>query len=302
MSKYQPSDLTGILPPLVTPFQEGSEELDGDALRQDVNYAIEVGKVHGLVVGGSTGEGHTLTTDELRQLVAVTVEEAKGRVPVVAGVIVDSTRQAIERVQALADLDVVALQITPVHYLFRPSDKMMQQHFARIAEASEIPLFIYNVVPWSYLSPQLLTKIVVEVDGVMGVKQSAGDMRLLADLLFLLEGRGMVYSALDALLYPSFVLKPSGVIAGILTVAPNLCVQLWEAVQRQDHQAALDLHHKLLPIWTAIEGDNMCANIKVALDLQGRAHSVARSPMHRPLPEQEEAIRKTLVAAGLIEG
>ena len=300
MNTFTPAELIGILPPLVTPFKDGSEELDEAALREDVKYMIEIGKVHGLVVGGSTGEGHTLTTDELRRLVAVTIEEAAGRVPVVAGVIVDSTRQAIERVRALADLDAVALQVTPVHYLFCPTDEMMQQHFFRIAEASEMPLFIYNVVPWSYLSPRLLTSIVTEVNGVMGVKQSAGDMRLLADLLFLLNGRGMVYSALDALLYPSFVLKPSGVIAGILSVAPQLCVQLWDAVQKEDHKTALELHYKLLPIWEAVEGDNMCANIKAALDLQGRVHSVARCPMHRPSPEEESAIRKALSHAGLI--
>jgi len=302
MGTFSPESLTGILPPMVTPFREGDEEIDEQALRQEIRYMVDEGKVHGLVVGGSTGEGQTLTTDELRQLVGVTVDEVAGRLPVIAGIIVDSTRQAVERVKALSDLDVAALQVTPVHYLWRPSDEMMQRHFATIADASSIPLFIYNVVPWSYLSPQLLTKIIVEVDGVMGVKQSAADLRSLADVLLLLDGRGMVFSAMDALLYPSFVLKPTGVIAGILPTAPKLCVRLWDAVERGDHVTALDLHEKLLPIWRAIEGDNMCGNIKTTLDLQNRAHSVCRSPMTPTSATQKAAIRDALVNAELIAG
>ena len=300
MPSFSPSDLTGILPPMVTPFDAVNEEIDEAALRQDIRYMIEVGKVHGIVVGGSTGEGHTLTTEELRHLVRITVDEVSGDLPVVAGIIVDSTRQAIERVRALADLDVAALQVTPVHYLFRPSDELMQQHFAAIADASDVPLFIYNVVPWSYLSPSLLTKIITEVDGVMGVKQSAQDLRSLADLLLLLDGRGVVFSALDGLMYPSFVLKPAGIIAGILSTAPNLCVQLWDAVKADDHTTALELHNKLLRIWMAIEGRNMCAKIKTSLELQGRAKSVSRMPMTPTSEQEKEAIRDALASAGLI--
>ena len=244
------TQIAGIIPPLVTPFT-ADEEVDEAALRADVRYMIEQAGVHGLVVGGSTGEGHTLTTDELRRVVGAAVEEAAGRVPVLAGLIVDSTRQAVERVRALADLDVAALQVTPVHYLFRPSDDMMVRHFAAIAEAGRAPVMIYNVVPWSYCSPALLVRIMREVDGVIGVKQSAGDLKLMADLLLMLDGRGLVMSAMDALLYPSFVLGAHGAIAAILTAAPVQCVQLWDAVQRGDHAAALDLHKRLLRLWNA---------------------------------------------------
>ena len=142
----------GIVPPLVTPFDE-REELDEAALRAEVRHLIERVGVHGLAVGGSTGEGHTLSTDELRRIVGAAAEEARGRVPVIAGIIVDSTRQAVERGRAVADLGVAALQVTPVHYLFRPSDEMMVRHFAAIAEQVGLPVIIYNVVPWTYCSP-----------------------------------------------------------------------------------------------------------------------------------------------------
>ena len=290
--------LRGIIPPLVTPFT-ADEELNEAAVEQEVRCMIEQAGVHGVVVGGSTGEGHTLTTDELRRLVGAATDAAAGRVPVIAGLIVDSTRQAVERVQALSDLPVTALQVTPVHYLFRPSDETMQRHFATIVQATQIPLMIYNVVPWSYCSPALLTKIITEVDGVIGVKQSAGDMKLLADLLLMLGDRGLVFTAVDALLYPSFMLKAHGAIAALPAAAPTLCIKLWDACQRGDHDVALALHNKLLRIWNAIDANNLPANVKTAMALQGRVESFPRAPMPITSPEQKEAIRLALQAAGL---
>ncbi|MEM7131470.1 MAG: dihydrodipicolinate synthase family protein [Chloroflexota bacterium] len=289
----------GIMPPMVTPFDH-NEEIDEAALRADIRYMIDEAKVHGIVVGGSTGEGHTFTTAEARQLVGITCDEVAGKLPVIAGVIVDSTRQAVERVQALADLPVDALQVTPVHYLFRPSDEMMQRHFATIVESIQLPLMIYNVVPWSYCSPALLTKIITEVDGVIGVKQSAGDLKLLADLLLMLGDRGTVFTAVDALLYPSFTLKAQGAIAAILTAAPDLCIQLWDAVQANDHETALALHNRLLLIWNAIVGDNLPACVKTVMTLRGRHGGIARAPMTPTTDEQATAIEHALAKADLL--
>jgi len=293
--------LTGILPPLVTPFT-ADEAVDERALRADVRYMIETAHVHGLVVGGSTGEGHTLTTDELRTVVGAAVDAAAGRVPVLAGLIVDSTRQAVERVQALADLNVAALQVTPVHYLFRPTDEMMLQHFAAIARAARVPVIIYNVVPWSYCSPVLLARIITEVDGVIGVKQSAADLKSLADLMLLLNGRGLVLSAVDALLYPSFVLGAHGAIAAILSAVPQMCMELWQAVQAGDHGRALATHLRLLRIWNAMVGDNLPANVKCAMAMQGRDGGFPRSPMPASSAEQRTAIRAALVDTGVLAG
>ena len=325
------SSLYGIIPPLVTPFRADEELVEG-ALRADVRYMIEQAHVHGLVVGGSTGEGHTLSTDELRRAVGAAVDEAAGRVPVLAGVIVDSTRQAVKCARALADLDLAALQVTPVHYLFRPSDDMMVRHFATIAAAAQVPVMIYNVVPWAHCSPALLVRIMKEVDGVIGVKQSAGDLKLMADLLLLSEadspisrspmnrtsaslsdfsresdksdgngeGRWLVMSAVDALLYPSFVLGAHGAIAAILAAAPTLCVQLWDAVKSGDHAQALDLHLKLLRIWNAIAGDNLPANVKCAMEVQGRLASLPRAPMPPSSAAQRQAIHAALQEAGLL--
>ena len=289
----------GIVPPMVTPFDD-KDQVDEAAFRHEVRYLVEVAQVHGLAVCGSTGEGHTLSTEETRQLTAWALEEARGRVPLITGIITDSTRAAIERGQAVADLGVAALQVTPVHYLFRPDDEAMQRHFAALAAETGLPVMIYNVVPWTYLSPQLLARIIAEVDGVIGVKQSAGDLKLLADLLLMVREQARIMSAVDAMLYPSFVLGAHGAIAALLTAVPGRCVQLWDAVQAGDHEQARCLHEQLLPIWNALAADNLPANVKYAMELQGRIGGAPRPPMPPSSPVQQAAIRAALAAAGLI--
>ena len=261
---------------------------------------LDVAKVHGLAVCGSTGEGHTLTTEETRRITQIAAQEVKGRVPLITGIITDSTGAAIERGRAVKDLGVAALQVTPPHYIFRPDDDALLRHYEALAKGTGMPIIIYNVVPSVYLSPQLLTRVITGVEGVIGVKQSAGDLKLLADLLLMLGNRGRIMSATDAMLYPSFALGANGAIAAILTAAPTLCVQLWDAVQAGDHKRALTLHEKLLPIWNAIWGDNLPANVKCAEDLQGRKAGVPRAPMPASSPAQTAAIRSALQKAGLL--
>ena len=284
------NQIYGIVPPMTTPFKS-DEKIDEEAFGADVRYLIQAG-VHGLAVGGSTGEGHTLSTEEVRGLSAIAVERAKGEVPVITGIIADSTRQAVEKAKAVSDLDIAALQVTPVHYLFKPHDDAMLRHFAAIAESAHLPVLIYNVIPWSYCAPELLIRIIREVDGVIGVKQSASDMKALADLLLMLDHKGIVMSAVDALLYPSFILGAHGAIAAILTAVPEWCVELWHAVGEGKHERARQLHERLLRLWNAMSGDNLPACVKYVMELQGRAAGLPRSPMHRPSERQKEAIRQ----------
>ncbi len=289
----------GIVPPMTTPFRS-DDTIDEGALRAETRYLIETAKVHGLAAAGSTGEGHTLSTEEVRRVTAIVSEEARGRVPVITGIITDSTASAVERGLAVKDLGVAALQVTPVHYLFRPDDDAMLKHFDTLASRTGLPIIIYNVVPWTYLSPPLLARIIASVPGVIGVKQSAGDLKLLADLLLLVGDRARIMTAVDALLYPSFALGAHGAIAAILTAAPTLCVPLWEAVQAGDHKQALALHEKLLPLWNAISHDNLPANVKHCQELQGRPAGVPRAPMPATSAAQATRIREALHNAGLV--
>ncbi len=303
-------DIAGIVPPMITPF-DAEGNVDERLHRAEVRHMLAA-KVHGLAVCGSTGEGHALTTDETLRITASTTEEVKGQIPVITGIICNSTQAAIERGRAVADLGVAALQVTPVHYLFRPDDDAMSRHFDRIAQATGLPVIIYNVVPWSYLSPKLLARILRKVNGVIGVKQSASDLKALADLLLLIDSQELrqkgvrILSAVDAFLYPSFSLGAHGAVAAILTAVPECCVELWNAVQEEDHQRAKQLHENLLGLWNAIDHPNLPANVKTALRLQGRDAGFPRAPMPPSSPEQEEAIRQALArgrrAAGCMGG
>ena len=292
MAEFGPDAIRGIVPPMTTPFSAAGG-IDEAAFRAEARFLLAAG-VHGLAVAGSTGEGHALSTDEVCRLTAIAVEEADGRVPVVAGIIVDSTQQAIDRGAAAAEAGAAALQVTPVHYLFRPDDAHMKEHFREMADAVAAPIIIYNVVPWTYLSPELLVEIMADIPGVVGVKQSAGDLKLFADLMATAPEGSRIMSAVDALMYPSFTLGAHGAVAAILTAAPRACVNLWDAVAEGDHPSALDLHLRLLVLWNAMIDDNLPAAVKAALDFQGLAGGLPCRPMPAASNSQRSAIAAAL--------
>ena len=289
--------MKGIIAPATTAFDRAGN-LDLATAKQQFQWLLDCG-CHGMAVGGSTGEGHTLSRDEFTQLVEVAVNEVGSAIPVIAGIIVNSTQEAIERGKLAKAVGADALQVTPVHYLFRPDDDSMVLHFRMLAEQTELPVIIYNVVPWTYLSPDLLCRIMKEVPGVVGVKQSAGDMKLLADLLQQSQPEDLIFSAVDALLYPSFQLGAQGAIAAVLAACPKPCVELWGAVQSGNQQRALELHGQLLRVWNASEHDLLPACVKYAQTLQGCPPSYPRMPMPYPNEAMQTQLREALKAAGI---
>ncbi len=292
------SKLKGIIAPFTTPFSEnGSLELS--LVTAQVDWLIGNG-VHGLAAGGSTGEGHVLNSKEHYDLIKKTIEAINGRVPLVAGIIANSTTEVIKRGKGIKDLEISALQITPPHYLFKPDDTAMVRHFKEIYAACNLPILIYNVVPWCYLSPDLLLRIMHEVPGVIGVKQSAGDMKLFADLVRRANPNNLIFSAVDAMLYSSYQLGAPGAIAAILTAAPGPSVRLWDAVIDQDWKTARDLHERLMPLWDAIGVDNMPSLCKYAQLLQGVETGYPRRPTSPATDDQKEQVRTALENLGLI--
>ncbi len=275
--------------------------IDLSLVPAQVDWLIENG-VHGLAAGGSTGEGHTLERGEYHDLIAKTVEAIDNRVPLIAGIIANSTTEVIARGQSIKHLGVSALQITAPHYLFKPDDDAMVRHFAEINTECDLPIIIYNVVPWCYLSPDLLLRIMDEVPGVLGVKQSAGDMKLFADLIRRAKPENLIFSAVDAMLYSSYQLGAPGSIAAILTAAPGPSVKLWHAVIDQDWDIARDLHERLMPVWDAIGVDNMPSLCKYAQQLQGVEAGYARKPTSPATDDQKRLVRAALANLGIING
>ena len=292
------SELKGIVAPFTTAFtKDGAVDLV--LVQPQVDWLIGNG-VHGLAAGGSTGEGHVLDRAEYQDLIETTAKAIDGRVPLVAGIIANSTAEVAARGLGVKHLGVAALQITPPHYLFRPDDDAMVAHFREIHEACDVPVLIYNVVPWCYLSPDLLLRIMDEVPGVLGVKQSAGDMKLFADLVRRAKPENLIFSAVDALLYPTYQLGARGAIAAILTAAPGPSVKLWNAVIAQNWDTARDLHERLMPLWDAIGLDNMPSLVKYAQQLQGLDAGHARRPTSPATDLQKHAVRAALDNLGLI--
>ncbi len=290
--------LKGIIAPFTTPFsQDGS--IDFSLIKPQVDWLVDNG-VHGLAAGGSTGEGHVLTKDEYASIIEETVQAIDGRIPLVAGIIANSTAEVIARGLSIKKFNIEALQITPPNYLFKPDDDSMVNHFREIHEECGVPILIYNVVPWCYLSPDLLLRIMDEVPGVLGVKQSAGDMKLFADLIRRANPENMIFSAVDALLLSSYQLGAPGSIAAILTAAPKSSVELWNASQEKDWKTALSLHEKLMPLWDAIGLDNMPSLCKYAQKLQGLDSGFARRPTSPATEKQKEKIKLALTNLNLI--
>lgn len=290
--------LKGIIATMITPFGQ-NEEIDESACVEEVRYMLSRG-VHGISVGGSTGEGAVLSDEELCRLCELAVREVNGRVPVIAGVIRNSTRQALRTVQALKATGIDGLMVTPVHYhVNQPGEEGNYEYYARIAEAADLPIVIYNVIPHNVISPNQLERL-SGIPQLIGIKQSGGDIHQLSEMVQRFGHRLTVMSALDDLLYPTYVLGAKGAIVALSAIAPELCVQQWEAFCRGDHALARDLHEKLAPIVRAVQGTNFPGKIKEAIRLQDRPSGIPRSPVQSATPQESMVIRQALLNAGLL--
>ncbi|OON41472.1 dihydrodipicolinate synthase family protein [Izhakiella australiensis] len=281
--------LRGVLPPIAMPFDASGELVKG-GLREQIDFIIDAG-ASALVVGGSTGEGHTLSDGEFRQAMTEAAEANNHRLPFIAGLIVNSTRQAISRVKMLEGIKIDALQVTPVHYLFKPDEEATIRHFREIYDATGIPILIYNVIPWNYLSPQLMIRIMDEVPGVVGMKQSSGDLKSLSDLLLDSPKDKLIYSGIDALLYPGFALGCTGAISALASAVPGVIAKLYGLVERGEHEQARAIHFRLNALWNVLCHDNLPACVKYLQHLQGVTLYQPRAPMPAVSDAQKKAIK-----------
>jgi 4-hydroxy-tetrahydrodipicolinate synthase len=282
--KHQKPDLRdvlqGVLPPVTMPF-DAEGRLVRDAMREQIDLIVDAG-ANGVVAGGSTGEGHTLSDTEFIDAMNDAYEATAGRVPFLAGLIVNSTIQAIRRTRALEGMKLAALQVTPVHYLFKPDDRATIEHFRTIWEETGVPIIIYNVIPWNYLSVDLMLRIMDEVPGVIGMKQSSGDLKSLSDLLLNHKAPNIVLSGIDALLYPGFALGMHGAISALTSAVPGPVVKLRRMVHEGRHDEARALHFHLNRLWNTLPHEILPGCVKYIQHLQGLPLYHPRAPMVGP--------------------
>lgn len=292
------SFLKGIIATTVTPF-DVNEEVDEAAFVEQIRYMMSVG-VDGISVGGSTSEGAVLSDDELTRMCELAVQEADGKVPVVAGIIRNSTRDTVRAARRVRDTGVKALMITPVHYhVLAPGEDGNFEFYERIAEAVDLPIIIYNVVPHNLVNANFLNRL-AEIPQVAAIKQSGGDIHQLAEMVQKCGDRIVVMSAVDDLLLSTYIIGAQGSIVAPSAIIPDLLVQQWQAFLRQDYPTCVQLHNRILPVVQAIQGPNFPSKIKEAIRQLGRNPGITRSPGQEPTEAEKQVIRRALEAAGVL--
>lgn len=291
--------LEGIIPPLVTPFGDNGE-IQFDLFRKEVDTMIKTG-VTGVSVGGSTGEGETLLDDELAELCRIAKEEAGNGFPVVGGIIADSTFQAIRKGKVLEMAGADALMVTPVHYLFNGGDEGNYIFYKEIHEAVDLPIIVYNVVKWNIPSTESLVRM-LENGIIYGVKQSGGDIHSLGDLLSRTRGRFPIYTAIDDMMFPSFIMGAIGSICAINTLMPKTSVKLFKAVSEGDLISALKLHEAIIPFTRKILKPDMPARVKFVMNKNGWKVGYARRPLVEPVNETASELNALFTELSRVEG
>lgn len=279
--------LQGVIPAVITPF-DANGRIDEKALRAELDFHLSCG-VTAVCAGGTTGEGAGLSPAEVRQLNSIFAHQVRGRVPVIGGIIADTTDEAVDLGLAAKEGGAVILQVAPPHYLFQLGLPELVEYYSRIRERTGLDIILYNVLPWGQVTVEGVAKL-LEADAIVAVKQSGSNMHQLADMLHHFGDDIPVLSALDDLLYPSFVLGAPGTLSAIASVLPRECAQLFSAVQQDDHALARKVHRQLLVVWRALEDmSGFPGRVKYAIELQGRPAGLTRHPF-RPARKDERAL------------
>ncbi len=286
----------GSLTALVTPFKNGS--LDEGAFRGLVNWQIAEG-TNGLVPVGTTGESPTVSHDEHRRVVEWCIEEAKGRVPVIAGAGSNSTKEAVELAQHAekAGADAV-LVVTP--YYNKPTQEGMYQHFKAINDAINIPIIIYNIPPRSVIDMSVETmKRLFALKNIAGVKDATANVIRVSQQRAALGPDFNQLSGEDASALGFMAHGGHGCISVTSNVAPRLCAEFQRACLKGDYAAALKLQDKLMPLHHALFIETNPAPAKYALSLLGKCEDTVRLPMVPLTEPTKAAVREAMVHAGL---
>jgi 4-hydroxy-tetrahydrodipicolinate synthase len=290
--------LRGSLTALVTPFGEDGG-VDEAALRALVDWQIEEGAA-GLVPVGTTGESPTLSHAEHERVVEVVVEQAAGRVPVIAGAGSNSTEEAVGLARHAASVGAdAALVVTP--YYNRPTQAGLEAHFSAVAEAAGIPIVIYNIPQRSCvdMAPATMARL-ARHPLILGVKDAVGDVARVSRQR-LLCGPGFVQlSGEDASALGFNAHGGVGCISVTANVAPRLCAQFQAASLAGRAGEALALQDRLMPLHDALFLEPGLAGAKYALSLLGRCREAVRLPLLPPSEATRLAIKDAMRGLGLL--
>jgi 4-hydroxy-tetrahydrodipicolinate synthase len=287
----------GSFTALVTPFKNGN--LDEAAFRNLVDWQIAEG-TNGLVPVGTTGESPTLSHHEHKWVVEWCVDQARGRVPVIAGAGSNSTQEAIELAQhaekAGAD---AALIVTP--YYNKPTQEGLYHHFKAINDAIGIPIIIYNIPGRSVIDMSVDTmKRLFELKNIAGVKDATANMVRVSQQRAAIGDYFNQLSGVDGTALGFMAHGGHGCISVTSNVAPRLCSEFQGACLRGDYATALSFHDKLMPLHIALFIETNPSPAKYALSLLGRCAETVRLPLVSLSDKTKAAVREAMVHAGLV--
>jgi 4-hydroxy-tetrahydrodipicolinate synthase len=286
----------GSIPALVTPFAAG--RVNEAAFREFVEWQIDEGS-NALVPCGTTGEGATLTDEEHRRVIEITVEVARGRVPVIAGCGSNNTAHAIELTKAAKQAGAdAALHVPP--YYNRPNQEGIYGHLAAVSDL-DIPIILYNV------PGRTITDISVETMGrlsrrpnVIGVKDATGNLGRVSDQRRACGKEFVQLSGNDETALAFNAMGGVGCISVTANVAPKLCSQFQEATREGRWDEALELQDRLYPLHVAMFTDASPGPVKYALSRVRNSFSAElRAPMTEPSAASKKAVDEALAHAGL---
>ncbi len=290
------ADLVGVIPPMITPFGD-DDRIDSPALAEEARFLQKSG-VSGMVVGGSMGEGAGMSEQELAEATRIVVEAIDGTLPVLTGVIADTSAEAIRLSIAAREAGSSGLQIPPPHFSFSMETRILSEYYMAIGEAVGLPLIVYNVIPWAQAALEALQELIYGNPSICGVKQSGRNIHTLTALTATMRGLVRIYSAIDDMIYPSFLLGVDGTISGTSCVFPGETVEMYRAVRDGNYDDAMALHRRVTPVWRTIDHPNFPTRAKYAIHLSGRHAGKARKPFSDLTISAAHSIESALFASG----
>ena len=292
---------TGCGTALVTPFRpDEAQSLDEPALRQLVRRQIDHG-INFLVPCGTTGESPTLSRKEHLRVVEITLEEANGKVPVLAGAGGYHTREVIELARELENMGADGiLSVTP--YYNKPTQEGLYLHYRAIASSLRIPVIVYSVQGRTGVNvePATLARL-AGIDNIIGVKEASGNISQIGAVIHQVPEKFLVLSGDDSMTLPLMALGGKGIVSVAANEIPGEMTRLAQLCLQGDFAAARQLHHRYLELMDINFVESNPLPVKAAMGLMGLLDPVYRLPMCPPKPENLKRIAKVLQSAGLLQ-
>jgi 4-hydroxy-tetrahydrodipicolinate synthase len=282
---------------IVTPFKSG--EVDASALRELIEFHI-VNGTNGIVPCGTTGESATLNHAEHEEVIRISVETCKGRIPVLAGTGSNATQEAIELTLRAQKIGADgALLITP--YYNKPTQEGLFQHFSAVAKETDIPIILYNVP--SRTSINMLPSTVARlsaINNIVGIKEASGSLVQVSEIIDACGPGFEVISGEDPLTWPILAIGGKGVISVTANLVPDKFAKLVDAARTGDVETAKALHYELLRLNDIMFVETNPIPVKSALALMNRIQNEFRAPLCPPSEESLSQLKAVLKAYALI--